>query len=171
MVCICPWRSDGEEFKIRVDVSVELEERTVHEVWGIAAGTAVADLPEVGRWVEDERSVRSFMPFRHVDVGRILVVGETPGVTAVPASAVEPFRIEIGEPVMGIDLTEKTIPQEGVDIGAAVDFTKGCYLGQELVARIDSRGHVNRRLTGVVISAEISGHAWQYSAVRSSPNT
>jgi folate-binding protein YgfZ len=63
---------------------------------------------------------------------------------------IEATRIEVGEPIMGVDLTDKTIPQEGIEVAAAVDFTKGCYLGQELVARIESRGHVNRRLTGLV---------------------
>ncbi len=41
---------------------------------------------------------------------------------------------------MGVDVDERTIPQEGGLVEHAVSFTKGCYLGQELVARIDSRG-------------------------------
>lgn len=65
---------------------------------------------------------------------------------------VEMVRIEHGEAVGGIDLDDKVIPQEAIDTAAAVDFTKGCYLGQELVARIDSRGHVNRRLIGFVFA-------------------
>jgi folate-binding protein YgfZ len=58
----------------------------------------------------------------------------------------EAFRIEMGVPRMGLDLDEKTIPQEAFLDVDAVSFTKGCFLGQELVARIDSRGHVNRYL-------------------------
>ena len=62
-------------------------------------------------------------------------------------------RVEMGEPVMGRDVDESTIPQEvGPVVDEAVSFTKGCYLGQELVARIDSRGHVNRHLRGVVLT-------------------
>ena len=49
-------------------------------------------------------------------------------------------RVEAGEPVMGMDVDERTIPQEAGLVENAVSFTKGCYLGQELVARIDSRG-------------------------------
>lgn len=62
------------------------------------------------------------------------------------------LRIEAGEPVMGADVDEKTIPQESGLVDDAVSFTKGCYLGQELVARIDTRGHVNRHLRGLRLS-------------------
>ena len=60
------------------------------------------------------------------------------------------IRIEAGEPVMGIDVDETTIPQETGLVEAAVSFSKGCFLGQELVARLDSRnGRVNRHLRRV----------------------
>ena len=52
---------------------------------------------------------------------------------------------------MGAELTAKTIPHETGIVERTVSFTKGCYTGQELVARIDSRGgNVPRRLVGVV---------------------
>ena len=60
------------------------------------------------------------------------------------------IRIEAGEPLMGIDVDETTIPQETGLVEAAVSFSKGCFLGQELVARLDSRhGRVNRHLRRV----------------------
>jgi tRNA-modifying protein YgfZ len=62
------------------------------------------------------------------------------------ASDFEAFRIEHGIPKLGVDIDEKTIPQEAFLERDAVSLTKGCFLGQELVARIDSRGHVNRHL-------------------------
>ena len=72
-------------------------------------------------------------------------------------AAYEARRIESGLPVMGRELDERTIPEETGLVAAAVSFTKGCYTGQELVARIDSRGgNVPRRLRGV-ISTEASG--------------
>lgn len=64
----------------------------------------------------------------------------------------EAFRIEQGVPRMGVDLDDKTIPQEAFLDRDAVSFTKGCFLGQELVARIDSRGHVNRYLRRVRVA-------------------
>jgi len=61
-------------------------------------------------------------------------------------------RIEAGIPVMGLEIDEGTIPAEAGVVDRSVSFTKGCYTGQELVARIDSRGgNVPRRLRGVIV--------------------
>jgi folate-binding protein YgfZ len=73
---------------------------------------------------------------------------------SVGIDACEAVRIECGVPAMGAELTEETIPGEMGQwiIDASVSFTKGCYTGQELVARIDSRGgNVPRPLRGVVL--------------------
>jgi tRNA-modifying protein YgfZ len=76
------------------------------------------------------------------------------GVTACGAEAVEACRIVSGIPAMGTELTGKTIAAEAALVERTVSFTKGCYTGQELVARIDSRGsNVARRLIGVVAPA------------------
>jgi len=69
--------------------------------------------------------------------------------------SVEACRIVSGVPVMGAELTNKTIAAEAGLVGRTVSFTKGCYTGQELVARIDARGtNVPRRLVGVVAPGE-----------------
>jgi len=74
-----------------------------------------------------------------------------PGVVACPGAAYEAVRIECGIPVMGRELDDRTIPAEAGVVDATVSFTKGCYTGQELVARIDSRGgNVPRRLRGLI---------------------
>ena len=67
---------------------------------------------------------------------------------AVPAGlrAYEAVRVAAGVPRQGLDIDRRTIPQEAFLELDAVSFTKGCFLGQELVCRIDSRGHVNRLL-------------------------
>jgi tRNA-modifying protein YgfZ len=76
------------------------------------------------------------------------------GVTACGVDAVEACRIASGIPAMGTELTEKTIAAEAGLVQRTVSFTKGCYTGQELVARIDSRGsNVARRLVGIVAPA------------------
>jgi folate-binding protein YgfZ len=73
------------------------------------------------------------------------------GIVPCGAAAVEACRIASGVPAMGTELTDKTIAAEAGLVGRTVDFDKGCYTGQELVARIDSRGsNVARRLVGVV---------------------
>ncbi len=64
----------------------------------------------------------------------------------VDADAYENARIEAGVPRQGLDTDERTIPQEAGLDRVAVSFTKGCFVGQELVCRIDTRGHVNRNL-------------------------
>jgi len=73
------------------------------------------------------------------------------GVPQCSPEAYEAVRIEAGIPVMGREMDEGTIPAESGVVDRSVSFTKGCYTGQELVARIDSRGgNVPRRLRGVV---------------------
>jgi folate-binding protein YgfZ len=73
------------------------------------------------------------------------------GITACGADAVEACRIVSGIPAMGTELTSKTIAAEAGLVERTVSFTKGCYTGQELVARLDSRGsNVARRLVGLV---------------------
>lgn len=68
-------------------------------------------------------------------------------VTAGTPTALDVARIEAGRPVWGRDMDDNTIPQEA-NLGAlgALSFDKGCYTGQETVARIHFRGHVNRHL-------------------------
>ncbi len=75
--------------------------------------------------------------------------------TAVPCGgpAVEVVRLEAGTPWYGIDITDQNLPQEVARDRRAISFRKGCYLGQETVARIDALGHVNRRLCGVRFAA------------------
>lgn len=71
------------------------------------------------------------------------------GAAACGMRALETIRIEQGFPVIGLDITDKTLPQEVGRNNAAISFNKGCYLGQEIVARIDSRGAVNKVLSGI----------------------
>jgi folate-binding protein YgfZ len=68
------------------------------------------------------------------------------GIPAVDPVVYDAWRIEQGIPLQPLDIDAKTIPQEAMLEFDAVSFTKGCFLGQELVCRIDSRGHVNRFL-------------------------
>ena len=75
----------------------------------------------------------------------------------VSAETMERYRIAHGVPAMGAELTDDTIPAEAGQwlIDASVSFTKGCYTGQELVARIDSRGgNVPRPVRLLVVDGE-----------------
>lgn len=66
----------------------------------------------------------------------------------------EVLRIERGVPRWGRELAENTIPVEAGLERRAVDYTKGCYIGQEIISRLRSIGHVNRQLRGVIAPAE-----------------
>jgi tRNA-modifying protein YgfZ len=80
------------------------------------------------------------------DVVRNLVAE---GLVIAGLPAFEAARIEAGMPLYGTDFNEDNLPQEVGRDTEAISFTKGCYLGQETVARIDALGHVNQRLVGV----------------------
>ncbi len=69
----------------------------------------------------------------------------TAGATPVGAAALGAFRVAEGIPVYGVDIAERDLPQETSQI-RALHFSKGCYLGQEIVERIRSRGNVHRHL-------------------------
>ena len=83
------------------------------------------------------------------------LMGEAPEIADVrvcSARAWESVRVEAGIPVMGAELDERTIAAEADLLDRAVSFTKGCYTGQELVARLDSRGNrVARHLRGLAL--------------------
>jgi folate-binding protein YgfZ len=78
------------------------------------------------------------------------------GAVAVRESAVECLRIERGLPRYGVDMDDSVIPQEAGLNERAVSFTKGCYVGQETVARLYYRGKPNRHLRGLLLSAGAS---------------
>jgi tRNA-modifying protein YgfZ len=88
------------------------------------------------------------------------VVGDAPqvpeGVRLCDLEAYDAVRIEAGVPIMGREIDEKTIPAETGVVDLAVSFTKGCFTGQELVARIESRGgNVPRHLRGIVVGTNL----------------
>jgi folate-binding protein YgfZ len=76
---------------------------------------------------------------------------------AVSEEAAEAVRVETGRPRYGIDLDDSVIPQEAGLNERAVSFTKGCYVGQETVARLHYRGKPNRRLLGLRLSGRAAG--------------
>ena len=62
------------------------------------------------------------------------------------------MRVEAGRPAYGEDMDESTLLSETGLVDRAVDHTKGCYTGQEIVVRIRDRGHVNRSLRGLLLA-------------------
>jgi tRNA-modifying protein YgfZ len=86
-------------------------------------------------------------------VWRALIDG---GAQQVSELAAEVLRVEHGRPRFGLDIDESTIPQEAGLNERAVSFTKGCYVGQETVARLYYRGKTNRQLRGLCLSDTVA---------------
>jgi len=126
--------ADLRRFHLRVDCSIEPYAGPVVDVIGSQPDLPDADLVAQIPWRGTTRWVITGIEASTLDV---------PELTEDVWTRI---RIEAGEPQMDRDVDESTIPQESGLVASAVSFTKGCYLGQELVARIDTRGHVNKRL-------------------------
>ena len=134
-------------YRIRVKARVRFDPRPVSALVGPA--TVDSPAPEENRWErrgEDWRAAAWL-----AGIPRLFFAGDLPGrARSVGEPAWRAVRVESGEPVGGRDLDARTIPQEtGALAEAAISFDKGCFLGQELAARIDSRGRVNRTLSGL----------------------
>ena len=75
------------------------------------------------------------------------------GAVVVGEDAVEILRIEAGIPRYGVDMDETTVLSE-TNLDDAISFTKGCYIGQEIIVRIMHRGHVAKKLTGLIFDGQ-----------------
>ncbi|MCA9241298.1 MAG: hypothetical protein KDA37_13905 [Planctomycetales bacterium] len=87
----------------------------------------------------------------HIDglAANLLFSKESRNSAEIDDEAFNSYRIEQGFPVDGADVEPSRLPQEVNRNHLAISFTKGCYLGQETVARLDALGHVNRKLVSV----------------------
>src|SRR5437868_1041557 len=86
---------------------------------------------------------------------RLMEAGAAYGIKAVGGHAREALRIETGLPKAGPDLNEEIVPPEANLEGKAFSLNKGCYPGQEVVARMDTYGNVRRKLVGLVMNGTI----------------
>jgi len=90
------------------------------------------------------------------DAERLHAALNQAGAVEVDAEAVEILRIEAGTPRFGAEMDSSTMPAEAGIVEAAVNFEKGCYIGQETVARLYYRGKPNRHLRGLRLSAPVA---------------
>ncbi len=137
-------------FKLRVKVTLEAERGAAVEVRGPKAVIDRADLA---------RGALALAPVSWPGLVGFDLIGPDPivpiGLELGDGAAFEAARIEAGWPLPGRELTEKTIPQEAGIAERTVSFTKGCYTGQELVARLDARGNnVAWRLRGLRLEGD-----------------
>jgi folate-binding protein YgfZ len=99
-----------------------------------------ADHPSLELWLAPDHAAKA--------ISLIQAAGATP----VGRDALEHYRIALGVPRYAYDIRERDLPQE-TEQSQALNFNKGCYVGQEIVERIRSRGNVHRKFTGVRLSA------------------
>lgn len=155
-------RARLERFKLRVAVDLELRHLAMLAVRGPEAPPAPAPPADGTARAAPELSVPDLsapVVVAAVRWGSLggwdLVardVAPPAGVSVCDAAALEAVRIEAGVPAVDQELTDGLIPAESGIVADTVSFTKGCFVGQELVARIDSRGgNTPRRLRGLVL--------------------
>jgi folate-binding protein YgfZ len=107
----------------------------------------------------EETGGQDYELFAPVDIlpslwSHLLQVGKEDGLQPVGREALETSRIEAGLARLGPDLNETIVPPEANLEGIAFSLSKGCYPGQEVVARMDTYGAVKRRMVGLVIETE-----------------
>lgn len=133
-----------------------------------AAWGAHIRLPSAGECVEvegmwltrtppwGERCLDVFVPRARLgEIEKELLHRAAPvGLKRAGLDAFEIFRIEEGVPRFGQDMDERTIPLEA-NLQAAINYEKGCYIGQEVIARATFRGHVNKKLAGLILGQEL----------------
>jgi folate-binding protein YgfZ len=173
-----------DQFLFSEDVQLADLAATLRAVWvhGPAAGPVVervlSGAHRLGDWPE-YRNTRADFDGANVVVARVSQLGvpgfcvyvdpareqdlrhalQATGAAAVESAAIEAARIEAGYPVFGVDMTEDTIPLEAGIEDRAISFTKGCYVGQEVIIRVLHRGHgrVARKLVALRIDGDVPG--------------
>jgi folate-binding protein YgfZ len=152
----------------RIGFDAELAKRTLERglvsLIGPAApavaGTALGDEEHTSELVEVD-GVRATAVRSDVGIDLICDSSDTEtliaalcarGAVNVDEAAAEVVRVESGRPRYGVDMDDSTIPQEAGLNDRAVSFTKGCYVGQETVARLHWKGKPNRHLRGLLLS-------------------
>ncbi len=123
----------------------------------IIAVRASETIPDLGSPVADDATLR-FIPLLWANLAGVDVIADAAGGDLGDSLAsieerddlIEALRIAAGIPAHGREITERTIPAELGVVDLSTDFSKGCYVGQELVARMDSRGNNAPRQIRVV---------------------
>ena len=138
-----------ERFLVRERVEIEV----LTDVWKIASFQGAV----TGR----EKAGSGFVAHRNrtgapgADFWSLDPLPATNDVASLDEDTLNVLRVEAGVPWWGRELDESVIPLEA-GMQDAISFTKGCYMGQEVIARIHSRGHTNRTLKGLKLSVPVT---------------
>jgi folate-binding protein YgfZ len=98
-----------------------------------------------------------FVPQTSIDAvfDKLVTLASSAGGCVCGWDSLEAARIEQGIPRFGIDMDESNFPQECGIEGSAISYSKGCYIGQEVLNRIHTLGHVNRELRGLKLEERL----------------
>ena len=151
---------DGLLFSEDAQISDESRQITIVDVHGPEAPGVVEKL---GDEIEPEGAVVADAPFGvsgfslfvpSADASAIVRRATELGATATSLETLEVLRVEAGRPAFLIDMDEHTIPLEAGIEKRAISFTKGCYVGQEVIVRVMHRGHgrVAKKLVGIILA-------------------
>src|SRR4051794_1933770 len=132
-------------YSIGRDVKSQPDERGLFSIIGPAARDALDHPPPAEEHAHASGDLGLYVA---TDLG-VDVVGERPDLPEAPLEIAECMRIEAGRPRLGFELGDDVIPQEAELNERAISFTKGCYVGQETVARLFYKGKPNRHLRGL----------------------
>ena len=138
-------------YSIGRDVQSRRDERALWSVIGPAARDALDNPPPGAEHSHSEGELGLYVA---TDLG-VDVFGDRPDLPEASPETAEILRIESGRPRLGFDLGDDVIPQEAGINERAISFTKGCYVGQETVARLFYRGKPNRHLRGLRLSEPV----------------
>src|SRR5712692_865472 len=155
---------DSTENPLLVTLQGPLSSRTVKEVLGVEVGDlkplqskSIGPSQIIARDRTGQGGYDMLLPRDEAEAvwNSFLLQGSELGLRPVGSEALEILRLEKGTPRYGIDVDENTIVLEA-GFQDAISFTKGCYMGQEVVARATHIGRVNRRLVQLYIDAKTS---------------
>ena len=140
-----------DRYIIREDV--QLRDSTAERAFLlVSGGDCAGQAPEAERWIRWrllETEICGVVEATPAELPRVAQELLAAGAVECSTAAFHAMRIEAGTPLFGVDFKADNLPQEVGRDEFAISFTKGCYLGQETVARIDAMGHVNQSLVGV----------------------
>src|SRR3954452_432110 len=139
-------------YSIGRDVRSVRDERGLWSILGPAARDELDNPPPIEEHAHSEGALGVYVA---TDAG-VDVIGQRPDLPEASADTSEILRIERGRPRLGYELGDDVIPQEAGINERAVSFTKGCYVGQETVARLFYKGKPNRHLRGLRLSAPVA---------------
>jgi folate-binding protein YgfZ len=138
-------------YSIGRDVQSSRDERWLWSIIGPAARDALDNPPPDAEHSQTEGELGLYVA---TDNG-VDVVGDRPDLPEAGLEIAEILRIESGRPRLGYELGDDVIPQEAGINERAISFTKGCYVGQETVARLFYKGKPNRQLRGLRVSEPV----------------